>query len=654
MKKTTTFVDMQLPICRYTTPEKIPLRFSIGGNTYKGLPDTFSPKVNRHLVDANMIETVIEGQRNGLAIRIECLEYRDFDAVQWLAYIENISDKESKIVSDFKFEMVLSDGFPELTYSNGETCKEDGYEIFKKTVDREGIALSSRGGLGCFGAFPYMRLSYVDFGVNIAVGWPAQWEVTFKACEGGVHFTAGQQRCHMKLLPGERIRSPRITLVAYAGDETRGRNVWRRFYFTHIIPRENGYPIPPKLVLHDFMQDGYPEFTGATEKVQLSAFRKYIERGLKPDIWWIDAGWYPCDFRWTKTGTWTHNEKHFPNGLAPIGEICQQHNVQFLLWFEPERVQAGTWLYENHPEWLIKLDESPNCLLNLALSECQDWLIEHVDALIKNYKVRIYRQDFNFTPLEYWTQIETDDRIGAVENLHVQGYLRFFEELILRNPGLWIDSCASGGRRNDPETMRYAVPLHYTDVGYGNHPIKQKQYRLMHEWIPYFRSHTTSWDNEDGTYDRKNARPFDEFAFQTAVAPAVTVTLDCDDEESQFEIARRMMPIWRRAADMMLKGDYYPLSECRKSSEDYYAVQFDCVGEGFIQVIRNVKAPDDFTLHPMAIDPAADYYLENSSTGEIRILSGEKLASGLPVKLPGRSGVILFYKKIDTQIREVL
>lgn len=175
--------------------------------------------------------------------------------------------------------------------------------------------------------------------------------------------------------------------------------------------------------------------------------------------------------------------------------------------------------------------------------------------------MRVYHQDFNFNPKPYWEAAEVPDRIGVVENQHVQGYLRFWDSLLLRNPGLWIDSCASGGRRSDLETMRRAVPLHYTDVGYGNHPIKQKPHRLMFAWIPYFRAHNMNWDNpETGAYDSEN-RPADHYA---AMAPALTDMLEWDADEEAFALARQMQPIWRRAAGMMLSCDYYPLTECRK------------------------------------------------------------------------------------------
>ena len=49
------------------------------------------------------------------------------------------------------------------------------------------------------------------------------------------------------------------------------------------------------------------------------------------------------------------------------------------------------------------------------------------------------------------------DRQGITENLYVQGHLAFWDEFRRRNPYLRIDSCASGGRRNDLETIRRAV-----------------------------------------------------------------------------------------------------------------------------------------------------------------------------------------------------
>ena len=97
-------------------------------------------------------------------------------------------------------------------------------------------------------------------------------------------------------------------------------------------------------------------------------------------------------------------------------------------------------------------------------------LTELVSGLIHQYKIGIYREDFNISPLDFWHIQDPDERKGATENHYLQGHLAFWDELLNRHPSLIIDSCASGGRRNDLETMRRSVPLHYSDYGYGLHP----------------------------------------------------------------------------------------------------------------------------------------------------------------------------------------
>ena len=215
------------------------------------------------------------------------------------------------------------------------------------------------------------------------------------------------------------------------------------------------------------------------------------------------------------------------------------------------------------------------------------------------------------------------------------------------NPGLLMDSCASGGRRNDLETMRRSVPFHYTDVGYGNHPVKQKQYREMFEWIPYFRSHSTSWDDpETCSYDEKKGRELDEFAFYTALAPSLSSTVTYDDTEEHFALSMKMQDIWRDAAELELSGDYYPISECRCDPHDWYAMQFDNATEkkGFIHIIRNVLAEDDtYTFGVPSVRDGMTYTLTDRDRGVVLTLSAEELKNGLTVELPKRSGVVYFY-----------
>ncbi|MGI6692182.1 MAG: hypothetical protein ACOX63_15265 [Christensenellales bacterium] len=73
--------------------------------------------------------------------------------------------------------------------------------------------------------------------------------------------------------------------------------------------------------------------------------------------------------------------------------------------------------------------------MNLGIRECTDWLIEKIDRMIKEYGIGVYRQDCNLPLLRYWRENEASDRQGINENMYVQGYLRYWDALLERNPG---------------------------------------------------------------------------------------------------------------------------------------------------------------------------------------------------------------------------
>ncbi len=643
-------MDLLSKIAQYTSPENIPISFVYREKKHYGIPKNYKTSVKREFIDSNITKTTISGKNDdGLIIIAEYIEYRDFPVTEWVAYFKNTSDKNSEIISDIKIiDYNFKGNNPVLCHGNGDTCNPLGYEFWDENIKGNEITIHPLDGTPCNGASPFMKITFDDWCFRIGIGWPALWEVSVSAENDGVRYKLGQKRCNMYLLPDECIRTPRVNFMCYTGGEDHGRNLWRKWYLAHILPREHGIPLPPKLCLHTYLADNKPEFTGATEENQISGIDNYINAGYKPDIWWIDAGWYPCDFDWPHTGTWIHNEKHFPNGLDPVGQKCDDNDIQLLLWFEPERVRIGTEIDLKYPDWCLKKGEEDkgDRLLNLGNPDCCEWLIDHIDNLIKRYHVRIYRQDFNFNPLDIWEYNEESCRIGAIENAHVSGYLHYWDELLFRNPNLWIDSCASGGRRNEMETLRRAVPLHYTDVGYGEHPIKQKQHRFHFEWVPYFRAHTMNWDNENGDYIN-GGKPVDLFAYHNALTPAVTSMIEHNAVSEQFDLAKRFDPIWRKAAEIMLSGDYYPLTECKKDPADWYAFQFNDSQKkiGFIQIIRNTKTETNIFKTKIFIGEEAEKFeFENMETGIILNYNSYGLRDGFEVSIPPRSGVVWFYK----------
>ena len=134
-----------------------------------------------------------------------------------------------------------------------------------------------------------------------------------------------------------------------------------------------------------------------------------------------------------------------------------------------------------------------------------------------------------------------------------------------------IDSCASGGRRNDLESLRRALPLLRSD--YQCEPVgNQAQTYGLSFWLPYYGTGVY----HDSLYNH-----------HSSFAPALGICADVRKSDIDYAMLRKTKSDWRTAADLML-GDYYPLTEWTLDKAKWIAFQFDRsdLGKGMIQAFR--------------------------------------------------------------------
>ncbi|MCL2160243.1 MAG: alpha-galactosidase [Oscillospiraceae bacterium] len=641
-------------------PDKLPVSYVYGGDKYKGLPKY--SVMSRRFVDANIVETVMTGFIGDLQIKAECLSYRDYPVVEWTIYFSCLGNKNTKILRDvLAIDACIKGENAVLIHSNGDFYSKDGYTESKTELkDGTKFTQAPNGGRPCDGAFPYQRVLFDGFGVNISIGWPGQWSCEYSGGKDGVSLKAGQEISHTYIKPGEIFRTPRMTLMIFDGDETRGINIWRRWFNAHVTPRQKGRILEPKSVLCD--NNGGVEWQEATEENQLASIAYAKEHFPGARLWWIDAGWYPCrdangNKTWPVTGDWIPDPERFPNGFAPIGKACKDAGMELLVWHEPERVHKDSKLCKERPEWMLakKTEENWSYLLDLTNPECHKWLCEHMASHIKESEITCYRQDFNFEPLKHWRDNESTDRQGMVENLYIQGYLSYWDYLLMNIPDLWIDSCASGGRRNDLETMRRSVPLHPTDYGYGYHHVNQAFRHMLHSWIPFTRGWTNSWDKDNEYYNHEDyyapePPSLDNFKLINGFG-CLTFFAGVSDLKAlggELPYGRKLLGIWEKCAEMQLTGDFYALTENHRDNKKWTAFQFDCPESetGAIQVLRNNQAKDEtLTVFPKGFCGSCEYIFTNEETDEtFELCGGEINKNGITFAQPVRSGAIWFYR----------
>jgi alpha-galactosidase len=296
------------------------------------------------------------------------------------------------------------------------------------------------------------------------------------------------------------------------------------------------------------------------------------------------------------------------------------------LWFEPERVRRGTWLATEHPGWVFWGDGEG--LLNLGNPDAWQWLLDHVDRMITREGIDFYRQDFNTDPLPYWRPQDAEDRQGITEIRYVTGLLAFWDELLRRHPDVLYDNCASGGRRNDLESMRRGVPYTKSDYAYEPVAVQGETYGIS-LWLPYFAA---TWESSD-----------DPYLCRSRFAHVVGAILH-PSVEGHFSALPQRLEEWRKTVRCYW-GDFWPLTPYSLDNSAWIAWQFDVpeTGEGVVQAFRRAECPtESLVVKLRGLNPRAHYTLTDVGTPGSKSMSGEDLtAEGLQLTSPTRPAALI-------------
>ncbi len=571
----------------------------------------------------------------GLEVACELTTYDDFPAADWLLRITNHGDADTPILEDIQAldthgerregkEFVLHRAL-------GSDARRSDFAPVREVLAPDSVTrIATRNGRSSHtNSLPFFNIEGVGEGVVLAIGWSGQWAMTL-ARDGGtdLHARAGMELTHLRLHPGEQIRSPRILLIFWHGDDRmRGHNLLRRFILAHNSPQEDGKPFLGPLTF-----TGHPgfgaEFNNATEYNQLASVERYRQFGLDAEYLWIDAGWY--EGYWPNgVGNWFPRKNGLPNGLRPISDGLKDMGFKgLLLWFEPERVHQGTAIDREHPEWVLKHPGNPNGLFDLANPDARDWLTDHISGLIQSQGIAIYRQDCNIDPLSFWRAADEPDRQGIHEIRHIENLYKFWDELLRRNPGLVIDNCASGGRRIDLETTARSIPLWRTDYHYHEPNGYQCHTYGLNFFVPL-----------SGT----GGGPPDAYRLRSAMNSASQLPWNVWEGGFPVDEARRRIAEIKRVRHYFL-GDYYPLTEHRTTDDVWMAYQFhrDDLSEGMFLAFRRSDSPDTSAILRLGgLEASSSYELQFEDSGVTQTYSGETLREGVEVVIDAAPGSLL-------------
>ena len=576
----------------------------------------------------------------GLETTCSLVEYKDFPAAEWVLTFRNNSARDTPIIEQvLPLDIGLSAEDWILHHALGESNSAESFAPREERLTRdrsEPYVLAPNGGRSSDGHMPFFNLQSASGGAVVAIGWSGQWEARFQRDDQArLRVQCGMQTTHFRLRPGEAVRSPGILLLFWRGDDAmRANNLFRQLMIAHYVPRRNGEVVFPPICgsVNETATDG--SYEGPHVRVMAPLARRGIE------VFWSDMDpqqWYPGGFP-DGTGTWEPDPVKYPRGLGPIGAAAHAAGLQYLLWFEPERVAAGSRIAKEHPEWVTGGEKGG--LFKLHLPEARAFLTEYVDKQVTIANLDWIRWDFNIEPLKYWKQNDEPDRQGITEIRHIEGLYAMWDELMKRHPGLLIDVCASGGRRIDIETMRRGLPLWHSDLQCsGPHPAAdQLQNGGLFRWVPM---HGCGNFGYEPSYVFRSGMTGGNI-LAVSNSKGLLNTADPDTEEQ----VTRTVALFKKIRPYTL-GDFHPLFPHSAREEDWYGYQFHRrdLDAGCAVVFRREKCAEVSTrLALQGIDARQEYEIAFQDTAETKIVKGDALLS-FEVAIPDAPGsVILWYK----------
>lgn len=612
--------------------------------------------------------TVWSDTETGLKVHCRAVSYSDFPAVEWMLYFENAGDSDTPIIEnvqamDLTVNSPLGPTAPYRLHSTKGGVYNPSHFMPKTCVvdENDAATLGSETGRSSTKNLPFFRLDAGGETYVAAVGWSGCWKADFVSSENNrLRVTAGMEKTHFRLHPGEKVRSPRILVLRWEGDPMESNSQFRRLIHKHYAARRNGERPLPTVFCNTSITHGGGWLNECNAENQISLINAYADLGI--DALLTDAGWFPGGWP-NGVGNWDARKDAYPDGMRPVAKAALEKGMIYGLWFEPERVFAGTDIHKEHPEWCLRSVPGPQDtnLLNFGLAEVQ----EHFFKIVKGYMdlpgFRVYRQDFNMEPLPYWKHNDAPDRQGISEMKYIEGLYAYWDRIATTWPDALMEECAGGGHRIDLETLMRMHIHQKTDHLFDDQTDQTAIFGLS-QFLP-------------NNVIVAHLNNLDTYSFHSTMASSLCLgwTADADDFDSKR--GKELIDRYKEVRHLLV-GAWYPLLACPNDYVDLNTRDLDLglwgggdmskhtrphtewvatqyhrpdLDEGMILAFRRPDSPyGSAQVSLRGIDPAATYEVswDSKDKNDKKIVPGEKLIHGFEIVLPEkRSSDLIVYRK---------
>jgi len=632
----------------------LPFSFTYGGIEYNGLKGERLSFIDRDITceagkETHSIRYLLDGT---VTVTLILTHYASHGVTEWTVWFENLSDRNSDVLGSPRTEMDFDGRYPVLKGILGDHVNQ--YSPYSIDMQNNTVEFSSDLGVATHVNFPYFNLEYGDGGVMLAIGWAGTWSAGFSSDGGVTHFTASSVNGFKSYLkPGERIRTALFVVAPYTvRNEHYATNYWRDWFVKYNLPKADaeGTPLEPFSTCCLASDTGLTNSDGSISErctTWRPSLEKMIEEGAKVDFRWFDAGWYirpdggsaepfvkGKDW-WDSVGTWELDPVKWPEStFRESTDFARSHGMKTLVWFEPERVTdpenlAKSFGYKT--EWAIRREGTSVISNNIGAPECLKWTTDRICKMLRENRVEMYREDNNCAAASLWRDLdlaEGENRYGMTESKFIIGHYKMWDDIIactLSHGGCgFVDSCASGGGRNDLESLRRGVPLLRSDSDRTNTSLRLSMTASFNKWIPFCGANTKEKKEQLALRGES-----DRYIWRASYLPALNVDSQfvCDPCQD-FGMLRFGLGEWKRIKPYLLK-EFYTLTPWHKEKDNtgftvfcYFDPETE---DGILLSFRQEKCRSDAVTVALPFANKGDVYsVTDEDTGE-EVKAGNRL-----------------------------
>jgi len=632
-----------------------PFSFCYDGKTYHGFsPENFT-EISRSISaeDGKEKTVAVLAFHGGLEITLETAFYPAYGASEWIVWFENAGKTDSGVLSELKSTLLFEGNSPVLKGIMGDLVNR--YQPYAHDLEVMPVHFASNSGRATHIDFPYFNLEYGDGGVMLAIGWAGTWTADFDFNGTVTEYTArSANEINTYLKPSEKIRTALFVMAPYTvRNENFAVNYWRNWFVECNMPKFSaaGDEIKPFSTCSLASDTGLPNSDGSISERSTTwrpSLEKMFAENAKVDFRWVDAGWYtdaegqtvPEDW-WGTVGSWELDPVKWPGKtFRESVDFTKAHGMRTLLWFEPERVTNPEALEKNFgydAGWAARgVPGNKGIVNNIGIPACLKWTTERVCKVLRENGIDMYREDNNSNPNACWRfqdECEGENRRGITECKVVNAHYQLWDDIItctLSYGGCgFVDSCASGGGRNDLESLRRAVPLLRSDADRTSTALRLSMTTAFGKWVPFCGANTKE---KKGQLDQKGTS--DVYTWRASYLPALNVDSQfVQDPDQDFDTLRFGLNEWKKINPYLLKN-FYVLTPWH-SQEDKSGFTAFCyydneAAEGVLQLFRMEDCPEStlFVKLPFA-EESLNYQLTDEDTREVTAYSGKQLKEGV-------------------------